>query len=168
MKLAYQVALGLSVAAGLLVALQSWVSRSTDREAGPGLATRRALPSDTAAGTRRVLQDLQGVATGFDLAVLRDDLPPGCAPILAIGVDGAIRIVAPAPLSKAPGRNVWPRLGILLPKARLAEVGASARASLLSIWSDLPATQPIDPASVRLHGCQAQPGEIRRLLRWLR
>jgi len=166
MRFANQVLLGSLVAAGLLAGLQYWVANASSPADGQSLT--RPLPTDAAAGSRRVLEDLQGVAAGFDLAVVAEDLPAGMAPVLAIGPDGAIRIVVPAPLSRVPGRNVWPGLGILLPRAHLGEVGGSARASLLAIWTSLAAEQPIDRAAIRLHGCQARPGEVERLLRWLR
>ena len=115
-----------------------------------------------------MLQELRGVAAGFDLAVRREELPAGIAPVLAVGLDGRIQIVVPAPLSRTPGRRVWPGLGILLPRPRLGEIGGHARASLLSIWAELAATRPIGRSAIRLRGCQAQPGEVERLLRWLR
>lgn len=167
MKPLHQIGLGLLVAGGLLGVLQWWVSG----EAGAGSdapAQRPELPPDTGAGVRQVLRDLQGLATGFDLAVRADRLPTGCAPILAVGDGGSLRIVTPAPLSRAPASRHWPQVGVLLPAAQLAELSAAERASLLSIWSWLGRDQRLSRSAIRLHGCRARPGEIEQLLRWLR
>lgn len=175
MRPVQQIVLGLLVAIGLLVLLQWWVSQGADSQitdsqgTAPGQReTHRQRPPDTGAGGRRILKDLDGVASGFDLAVRLDQLPGGCAPVLAVGIGGAIRIVTPASLSRTPGSVKWPRVGVLLPRARLRELSATERASLLAIWTRLAGAARLEAAAIRLHGCEARPGEIELLLRWLR
>ena len=162
-----QFGLGLLVAIGLVICLQWWVSSEPASPSG-GRAAPPALPPDTGAAGRRILRDLQGLATGFDLAVHAARLPAGCAPVLAVGAGGAIRIVTPPQLGRIPGSQRWPQVGVLLPTAQLSELSATERASLLSIWSWLARDMRLNPSAIRLHGCRARPGEIEQLLRWLR
>jgi len=56
----------------------------------------------------------------------------------------------------------------LLPRAELAELSASERASLLAVWSRLSGGRKLRTSAIRMHGCQAHPEEVPRLLRWLR
>jgi hypothetical protein len=164
----YQVVLGLLLAIGLLVALQWWVNPDLDLKVEPATDHLEDRVVDVGVGSRRILRDMDGLAEGFDLATRAEDLPPGCAPVLEIRPGGVLRIVTPAPLSRSPGSLRWPKVGLLLPRAELAELSASERASLLAVWSRLSGGRKLRTSAIRMHGCQAHPEEVPRLLRWLR
>ncbi len=168
MKPVYQVTLGLLIAIGLLVSLQWWVNPDLGLKVEPIADPLPNVVVDPGVGSRRILRDMDGVAEGFDLATRVEDLPSGCAPVLEIRPGGVLRIVTPATLSRSPGSLRWPKVGLLLPRAELAELSASERASLLAVWSGLSGSSTLKASAIRLHGCRAHPEEIPRLLRWLR
>ena len=168
MRPIYQMVLGLLMAIGLLVALQWWVNPDLDLQVEPSTDSLQDLVVDVGVGSRRILRDMDGLAEGFDLATRVEDLPPGCAPVLEIRAGGVLRIVTPAPLSRSPGSLRWPKVGLLLPRPKLADLSASERASLLAVWSRLSGDRKLPASAIRLYGCQAHPEEIPRLLRWLR
>ncbi len=170
MKPIQQIALGLLVAVALLVTLQWWVSQASAAPVpvapvpAPGSVD---LPKDPGPEGRLILKELRGQAAAFELTADLGDLPDGCEPVLEIRPGGGLRVAVAVPLSTAPGALRWPRVGILLPRVRLAELSPAERASLLAIWSRL-TRSTLAAESIHLHGCQARPGEIDLLLRWVR
>lgn len=129
--------LGLVVAAGLIFALHVFVggdpSPRAPVAASPGQEPREAPEGDDAG--RRVLDTLRGDALLVYLGRRRDRLPEDAAPVLTIEAGGGIRLTVPPPLADHPGREIWPKMGILLPQERLVHLSPTERSSLLRIWS---------------------------------
>jgi hypothetical protein len=136
--------LGLVLAAVLTFVLHIWVGR--DPNSQPPVSVSPIPPGgDTvpaageAAGkatvTPTVLDTLHGEALLVYLGQRREKLPAGAAPVLAIEPGGAIRLAVPPPLSDRPGREIWAKMGILLPKERLVHLTPPERSSLLRIWA---------------------------------
>ena len=82
-----------------------------------------------------VLDTLHGEALLVYLARQPESLPKDAAPVLSFDPGGVIRLAVPPPLGDRPGPEIWPKMGILLPRGRLVRLSASERASLLRIWS---------------------------------
>ena len=131
--------LGLMLAAVLIFVLQVWVGGEKTSEAplspGPGADGSANGPADPAADGRGVLGGLRGEALLVYLARRAESLPEDAAPVVSIDPGGVIRLTVPPPLADRPGPEIWPKMGILLPQARLVHLSASERASLLRIWS---------------------------------
>ncbi|MHC4077291.1 MAG: hypothetical protein ACYST0_02485 [Planctomycetota bacterium] len=133
--------LGLMLAAALIFVLQLSVGSEPGTNApaspltqgGPAGGGPSGAPVD--ADGRAVLDTLRGEALLVYLARRPGSLPREAAPVLAIGPGGAISLTVPPPLRQRPGPEIWPKIGILLPQARLVRLSAAERASLLRIWS---------------------------------
>jgi hypothetical protein len=131
--------LGLVLAAVLTFALQVWVGGGQPGQqppvvAGPPAREPGAAPAAEAAG-RAVLEALRGEAQLVYLGQKPDKLPKDAAPVLTIETGGVIRLTVPPPLTDRPGREIWPKMGILLPRERLIHLRPAERSSLLRIWS---------------------------------
>lgn len=172
MKLGLQIGIGLAVAVGLVAALQFWVTQGeSGTEAAERVKSPRPLappPPDLAAQGRGLLDSLVGTAGQFHLAVHRELLPGRCAPVLQIRPGGVIRIPVAAPVQSVPGPVHWTDVGILLPQARISDLSASERSSLLRIWSSLMGPALLREDQVQSHGCVFAGGELKHLLHWLR
>ncbi len=175
MNRATQIGLAL-VIAGMLVAVLQWcvgvsVAQATHGEGdgNPGLVrSDREPPPDLAAGGRQLLYELPGTAIRFHLATILDQLPKDCAPVIRVLPGGSLQIPVAPPIAMRPGAMTWPDVGVLLPQARVCDLSASERSSLLAIWSRLAGSTGLTPDRVRTPGCRFQEGELDLLLRWLR
>jgi hypothetical protein len=170
-KVSTQVGVGLLVA-GILVAVLQWyvavVAEEDEATVLPASKVDRVPPPDHGAEGRDLLEDLRGEACGFHLATNREALPAGCAPVVSVLVGGTIVVSVAPPLVMRPGPLVWDRVGILLPQARISDLSASERSSLIAIWSRLRGGGVLAADRIHVHGCHFQPGELEVLLRWLR
>lgn len=130
--------LGLVLAAVLTFVLQIWVGANPGQQppvvAGPPAREPGATPGGEAAG-RAVLETLHGEAQLVYLGREPGKLPKDAAPVLTIEAGGVIRLTVPPPLTDRPGREIWPKMGILLPRERLIRLSPAERSSLLRIWS---------------------------------
>ena len=167
MRWPWQIAAGLLLATALGVLLWFWVAEPRPQDAAPE-AVPRALAEDVAPGGRAALEHLRGTAARFHLGVVAGDLPPGCAPVLAILAGGRIEVREAPPLATAPGPLRWAAVGVLLPRSRVAALSAAERSSLLAVWSRLGGGRVVRPDQVEVHGCQLAAEELEFLLRWLR
>jgi hypothetical protein len=171
-RLGTQIGLGLLLAGIGIAVLQWYVAVAADEAPGAPAPVRqtldRAPPPDLAAGGRDVLQDFEAVAGSFHLAPSRDALPPGCAPVLRVLAGGSIVVPVAPPLAMRPGSMRFERVGILLPQARISDLSAAERSSLLAIWSRLRGDAPLTASRIQVHGCRFEAGELSVLLRWLR
>ncbi len=129
--------LGLMLAAVLIFVLHVWVGGELTGAAplSPGTEDGGANGPAVAGDGREVLDSLHGEALLVYLARRPESLPEDAAPVLSIDPGGVIRLTVPPPLGDRPGPEIWPKMGILLPQARLVRLNASERASLLRIWS---------------------------------
>lgn len=170
MRLVWQIVLGLVIAGCLVGGLQFCVAKSAAAAPAPPPTPRASTtaPPDLAAGGRDILELLDGETEVFHLAASAAELPFGCAPVLAILEGGPIRIPVAPPLAMRPGAIPWRRVGVVLPKARVVDLCASERSSLVAIWSRLSGPGAMTPDRVRVHGCRFAAGELEQLLRWLR
>ena len=128
---------GLILAAVLIFVLHIWVGGELGgaRPLSPGTHDPAADGTAAAVDGREVLDSLHGQALLVYLARQPESLPADAAPVLSIDPGGVIRLAVPPPLGDRPGPEIWPKMGILLPQARLVRLSASERASLLRIWS---------------------------------
>jgi hypothetical protein len=157
---AARLALGLLLAAAALAVLQWSVGAGGARDAaamprpdGPMLAAA-ALP--------------RGTARMVAIATQRAALPEGCAPVLAIGRGGSLRVVVPPPPPAGPLAAPWPASGVLLPCRELAALDARARARLLEVLGALVGPGALAAGQIALADVEAKAGELEALLRWLR
>ena len=175
MNRATQIGLALLIA-GVLVAVLQWCVAVSDAAGGGGegdrkpsrVGSHRAAPPDLAASGRRLLDDLGGTAIRFHLATIPDQLPKDCAPVFRVLPGGSLQIPVAPPIADGPGAMTWSDVGVLLPQARVCDLSASERSSLLAIWSRLAGSTGLTSDRVRTPGCRFQPGELDLLLRWLR
>ncbi|MCB9888915.1 MAG: hypothetical protein H6836_05010 [Planctomycetes bacterium] len=170
MRFAWRIGLFLVLAGVSFVVLWRLVGGAAAKTAPPQPDgdPRIQRPADVPPGGRRVLERLPGVAEAFHLAADPAALPRDCAPVLAIAPDGRIELRIPPPLTLEPGALRWPSVGILLPEAAVARLGAAARSSLMEIWSRLSGGRAPRALAIRSHGCAFRPGELEHLLNWLR
>ncbi len=131
--------LGLMLAAVLTFVLHMWVGGDPSNQpavsSGPPGGDTIHTPGDDAAAGRAVLDTLHGEALLVYMGRRQDKLPKDAAPVLTVEPGGVIRLTVPPPLHDRPGREIWAKMGILLPRERLVHLTPSERGSLLRIWS---------------------------------
>jgi len=163
-----RVLLGLMLAAVLTFALNLWVGRDPNQlspvQPGPaGEVPTPDPPEDPAA--RAVLDGLRGEALLVYLGRRQDKLPEDAAPVLTIEPGGVIRLTVPPPLQDRPGREVWSKVGILLPKERLVRLTPPERLSLLRIWSAVAAEGWLQERQIVATDLDYRPEELAPLLK---
>lgn len=161
--------LGLVLAAVVTFALHLWVGRDPDHpppvlpappEEGPGPA-----PGDDDAAGREILDALHGEALLVYMGLHQEKLPADAAPVLTIRPGGAIHLTVPPPLHDHPGPEVWPKLGVLLPRERLVRLTPRERSSLLRIWSAVAADGWLRERQVVATDLDYRPEELAPLLK---
>jgi len=161
--------LGLMLAAVLIFVLQMWVggdpNRQTPVSSGPQGEDPVHTPGDDAAAGRAVLDTLHGEATLVYMGRQQDKLPKDAAPVLTIEPGGVISLTVPPPLHDRPGREMWAKMGILLPKERLLRLTPPERGSLLRIWSVVAAEGWLRERQIVATDLDYRPEELAPLLK---
>jgi hypothetical protein len=161
--------LGLMLAAVLTFVLHMWVGGDPNNQPAvlsrpPGGDTIHAFVDDTAAG-RTVLDTLHGEALLVYMGRRWDRLPKDAAPVLTVEPGGVIRLTVPPPLHDRPGREIWAKMGILLPRERLVHLTPPERGSLLRIWAAVAAEGWLRERQIVATDLDYRPEELAPLLK---
>lgn len=98
------------------------------------------------------------------------DLPAAAAPVLQIAPDASVRVLRPPPLLPPLPPRLPARLTavVRLPVSDLSRLDPHHRGALLECLGVLLRSRPVAPQRLLLRGVTAPPGELERLLTWVR
>lgn len=163
MRLQLRLLLAALLAAAALLVL----ARIGSSSGGVTAATPVPEPVPTAeSGAReRLLGSLRGRADRILVALRRESLPAGVAPVLLVQ-RGFLQLLAPPPPPAGPDLPVWPQAAILLP-APLQDLAPLDRAAFLDALAALRGGRSTLEGLTALD-FELAPAELARLRRWLR
>lgn len=153
------------LASGGIAALVWW---SAARESEPGQApTLHVPPLPALPGAGDWRERLRGQAERIVVVGAGAKAGATAAPVLQVGVDGALALLTPPPLPRGPVAT-WDLAAVLVPGTSLGSLPPPARAGLLEALGILAGDAGLVPAALSWQDLAAEPDEVATLLRWRR
>lgn len=156
--------LALLLAAAGIVALQVGVAGGERaRPPVPAAAVKAPVVSPLAA----LGFVLQPAASPVLLCHRLSALAPDVGPVVQVLADGSVALRRPPTLSRGPAADAANRAGIVLPVARLRELGPAARGTLVALLAALAPPRPLLPEALQLVDVDAGASELAAILSWV-
>jgi hypothetical protein len=155
--------LALLLAAFGIVALQVGVAGG-ERAQPPAPAVAAPLVSPLAA----LGFVLQPAASPVLLCHRLSALAPDVGPVVQVLADGSVALRRPPTLPRGPASEAaTTRAGIVLPVARLRDLGPAARGTLVALLAALAPPRPLPPEALLLVDVDADATDLAAILSWV-